>query len=141
MNKDRLNAQQVAQDNAATYNQFLTARAQQAMQKAQLKMMVDRANIGNKLAVDQFNANAKMVTDRFNVDNLIKEILFNTNVRTNQLGNYATGIGNLFSNIGGSLNNYMVNRNARLRDEEMLRSLQARYKEIPQEIIDYILNK
>jgi hypothetical protein len=141
MNKDRLNAQQVAQANAATYNQFLTARAQQAMQKAQLKMMVDRANIGNKLAVDQFNANAKMATDRFNADNLIKKILFNTNVRTNQLENYAAGIGNLFSNIGGSLNNYMINRNARLRDEEMLRSLQARYKEIPQEIIDYILNK
>ena len=141
MNKDRLNTQQVAQANAATYNQFLTARAQQAMQKAQLKMMVDRANIGNKLAVDQFNANAKMATDRFNADNLIKEILFNTNVRTNQLGNYAAGIGNLFSNIGGSLNNYMVNRNARLRDEEVLRSLRARYKEIPQEIIDYILNK
>lgn len=141
MNKDRLNAQQVAQANAATYNQFLTAKAQQAMQKAQLKMMVDRANIGNKLAVDQFNANAKMTTDRFNADNLIKEILFNTNVRTNQLGNYAAGIGNLFSNIGGSLNNYMINRNARLRDEEVLRSLRARYKEIPQEIIDYILNK
>lgn len=141
MNKDRLNAQQVAQANAATYNQFLTARAQQAMQKAQLKMMVDRANIGNKLAVDQFNANAKMTTDRFNADNLIKEILFNTNVRTNQLGNYAAGIGNLFSNIGGSLNNYMINRNARLRDEEVLRSLRARYKEIPQEIMDYILNK
>lgn len=141
MNKDRLNAQQVAQANAATYNQFLTARAQQAMQKAQLKMMVDRANIGNKLAVDQFNANAKMAADRFNADNLIKEILFNTNVRTNQLGNYATGIGNLFSNIGGSFNNYMMNRNARLRDEEVLRSLRARYKEIPQEIMDYILNK
>lgn len=141
MNKDRLNAQQVAQANAATYNQFLTARAQQAMQKAQLKMMVDRANIGNKLAVDQFNANAKMTTDRFNADNLIKEILFNTNVRTNQLGNYAAGIGNLFSNIGGSLNNYIINRNARLRDEEVLRSLRARYKEIPQEIMDYILNK
>lgn len=141
MNKDRLNAQQVAQANAATYNQFLTARAQQAMQKAQLKMMVDRANIGNKLAVDQFNANSKLAVDQFNTNNLIKELLFNNNVRTTQLGNYAAGIGNLFSNIGGSLNNYMINRNARLRDEEMLRSLRARYKEIPQEIMDYILNK
>lgn len=141
MNKDRLNAQQVAQANAATYNQFLTARAQQAMQKAQLKMMVDRANIGNKLAVDQFNANSKLAVDQFNTNNLIKELLFNNNVRTTQLGNYAAGIGNLFSNIGGSLNNYMINRNARLRDEEVLRSLQARYKEIPQEIMDYILNK
>ena len=141
MNKDRLNAQQVAQANAATYNQFLTARAQQAMQKAQLKMMVDRANIGNKLAVDQFNANSKLAVDQFNTNNLIKELLFNNNVRTTQLGNYAAGIGNLFSNIGGSLNNYMINRNARLRDEEVLRSLRARYKEIPQEIMDYILNK
>ena len=141
MNKDRLNAQQVAQANAATYNQFLTARAQQAMQKAQLKMMVDRANIGNKLAVDQFNANSKLAVDQFNTNNLIKELLFNNNVRTTQLGNYAAGIGNLFSNIGGSLNNYMINRNARLRDEEALRSLRARYKEIPQEIMDYILNK
>lgn len=141
MNKDRLNAQQVAQANAATYNQFLTARAQQAMQKAQLKMMVDRANIGNKLAVDQFNANSKLAVDQFNTNNLIKELLFNNNVRTTQLGNYAAGIGNLFSNIGGSLNNYMINRNARLRDEEMLRSLRARYKDIPQEIMDYILNK
>ena len=141
MNKDRLNAQQVAQANAATYNQFLTARAQQAMQKAQLKMMVDRANIGNKLAVDQFNANSKLAVDQFNTNNLIKELLFNNNVRTTQLGNYAAGIGNLFNNIGGSLNNYMINRNARLRDEEMLRSLRARYKEIPQEIMDYILNK
>lgn len=141
MNKDRLNAQQVAQANVATYNQFLTARAQQAMQKAQLKMMVDRANIGNKLAVDQFNANSKLAVDQFNTNNLIKELLFNNNVRTTQLGNYAAGIGNLFSNIGGSLNNYMINRNARLRDEEVLRSLRARYKEIPQEIMDYILNK
>lgn len=141
MNKDRLNAQQVAQANAATYNQFLTARAQQAMQKAQLKMMVDRANIGNKLAVDQFNANSKLAVDQFNTNNLIKELLFNNNVRTTQLGNYAAGIGNLFNNIGGSLNNYMINRNARLRDEEALRSLRARYKEIPQEIMDYILNK
>lgn len=141
MNKDRLNAQQVAQANAATYNQFLTTRAQQAMQKAQLKMMVDRANIGNKLAVDQFNANSKLAVDQFNTNNLIKELLFNNNVRTTQLGNYAAGIGNLFSNIGGSLNNYMINRNARLRDEEVLRSLRARYKEIPQEIMDYILNK
>lgn len=141
MNKDRLNAQQVAQANAATYNQFLTARAQQAMQKAQLKMTVDRANIGNKLAVDQFNANSKLAVDQFNTNNLIKELLFNNNVRTTQLGNYAAGIGNLFSNIGGSLNNYMINRNARLRDEEVLRSLRARYKEIPQEIMDYILNK
>lgn len=141
MNKDRLNAQQVAQANAATYNQFLTARAQQAMQKAQLKMMVDRANIGNKLAVDQFNANSKLAVDQFNTNNLIKELLFNNNVRTTQLGNYAAGIGNLFNNIGGSLNNYMINRNARLRDEEVLRSLRARYKEIPQEIMDYILNK
>jgi hypothetical protein len=141
MNKDRLNAQQVAQANAATYNQFLTARAQQAMQKAQLKMMVDRANIGNKLAVDQFNANSKLAVDQFNTNNLIKELLFNNNVRTTQLGNYAAGIGNLFSNISGSLNNYMINRNARLRDEEVLRSLRARYKEIPQEIMDYILNK
>jgi hypothetical protein len=141
MNKDRLNAQQVAQANAATYNQFLTARAQQAMQKVQLKMMVDRANIGNKLAVDQFNANSKLAVDQFNTNNLIKELLFNNNVRTTQLGNYAAGIGNLFSNIGGSLNNYMINRNARLRDEEVLRSLRARYKEIPQEIMDYILNK
>lgn len=141
MNKDRLNAQQVAQANAATYNQFLTARAQQAMQKAQLKMMVDRANIGNKLAVDQFNANSKLAVDQFNTNNLIKELLFNNNVRTTQLGNYAAGIGNLFSNIGGSLNNYMINRNARLRDEEVLRTLRARYKEIPQEIMDYILNK
>ena len=141
MNKDRLNAQQVAQANATTYNQFLTTRAQQAMQKAQLKMMVDRANIGNKLAVDQFNANSKLAVDQFNTNNLIKELLFNNNVRTTQLGNYAAGIGNLFSNIGGSLNNYMINRNARLRDEEVLRSLRARYKEIPQEIMDYILNK
>lgn len=141
MNKDRLNAQQVAQANAATYNQFLTARAQRAMQKAQLKMMVDRANIGNKLAVDQFNANSKLAVDQFNTNNLIKELLFNNNVRTTQLGNYAAGIGNLFNNIGGSLNNYMINRNARLRDEEVLRSLRARYKEIPQEIMDYILNK
>lgn len=141
MNKDRLNAQQVAQANAATYNQFLTARAQQAMQKAQLKMMVDKANISNKLAVDQFNANSKLAVDQFNTNNLIKELLFNNNVRTTQLGNYAAGIGNLFSNIGGSLNNYMINRNARLRDEEVLRSLRARYKEIPQEIMDYILNK
>jgi hypothetical protein len=141
MNKDRLNAQQVAQANAATYNQFLTARAQQAMQKAQLKMMVDRANIDNKLAVDQFNANSKLAVDQFNTNNLIKELLFNNNVRTTQLGNYAAGIGNLFSNIGGSLNNYMINRNARLRDEEVLRVLRARYKEIPQEIMDYILNK
>lgn len=141
MNKDRLNAQQVAQANATTYNQFLTARAQQAMQKAQLKMMVDRANIGNKLAVDQFNANSKLAVDQFNTNNLIKELLFNNNVRTTQLGNYAAGIGNLFNNIGGSLNNYMINRNARLRDEEVLRSLRARYKEIPQEIMDYILNK
>lgn len=141
MNKDRLNAQQVAQANAATYNQFLTARAQQAMQKAQLKMAVDRANIGNKLAVDQFNANSKLAVDQFNTNNLIKELLFNNNVRTTQLGNYAAGISNLFSNIGGSLNNYMINRNARLRDEEVLRSLRARYKEIPQEIMDYILNK
>lgn len=141
MNKDRLNAQQVAQANAATYNQFLTARAQQAMQKAQLKMMADRANIGNKLAVDQFNANSKLAVDQFNTNNLIKELLFNNNVRTTQLGNYAAGIGNLFNNIGGSLNNYMINRNARLRDEEVLRSLRARYKEIPQEIMDYILNK
>lgn len=141
MNKDRLNAQQVAQANTATYNQFLTARAQQAMQKAQLKMMVDKANISNKLAVDQFNANSKLAVDQFNTNNLIKELLFNNNVRTTQLGNYAAGIGNLFSNIGGSLNNYMINRNARLRDEEVLRSLRARYKEIPQEIMDYILNK
>lgn len=141
MNKDRLNAQQVARANAATYNQFLTARAQQAMQKAQLKMMVDGANIGNKLAVDQFNANSKLAVDQFNTNNLIKELLFNNNVRTTQLGNYAAGIGNLFNNIGGSLNNYMINRNARLRDEEVLRSLRARYKEIPQEIMDYILNK
>lgn len=141
MNKDRLNAQQVAQANAATYNQFLTARAQQAMQKAQLKMMVDKANISNKLAVDQFNANSKLAVDQFNTNNLIKELLFNNNVRTTQLGNYAAGIGNLFSNIGGSLNNYMINRNARLRDEEVLRSLRARYKEIPQEIMDYISNK
>jgi hypothetical protein len=40
-----------------------------------------------------------------------------------------------------SIDNYMINRNARLRDEEVLRSLRARYKEIPQEIMDYILNK
>lgn len=141
INRDRLNAQQVAQSNVAAYNNFLTDRMQQAMQKAQLQMMVDKANIGNKLAVDQFNANAKLATDQFNTNNIIKELLFNNNVRANQLGNYAAGIGNLFNNIGGALNNYMVNRNARKRDEEVLRSLRARYNDIPEEIMKYILNK
>ena len=139
INKDKLNAQAVAQSNTTAYNNYLAAKAQQAMGKAQLQMMVDKANIGNKLAVDQFNANAKLTADQFNTNNKIKEILGNNAIETTKLNNYAQGISNLLGNIGGSIDTFTRNSMSRKRDAEALRALRARYKDIPDEILKYII--
>lgn len=139
INKDKLNAQAVAQSNATAYNNYLAAKAQQAMGKAQLQMMVDKANIGNKLAVNQFNANAKLIADRFNTNNKIKEILGNNAIETTKLNNYAQGVSNLLSNIGGSIDNYTTNKMSRKRDAEKLRAIETLAPNIPNELKQYIL--
>ena len=138
INKDKLNAQEIAKFNVGNYNNYLTAKAQQALQKAQLQMMVDKANVDNKLAVDRLNANAKLMTDQYNTENLVKELLFNNNVKTTKLGNYAQGISNLLGNIGGSIDNYTKNKAARKRDAEKLRAIQTMNKDVPVEILKYI---
>lgn len=139
INKDKLNAQAVAQSNANAYNNYLAAKAQQAMGKAQLQMMVDKANIGNKLAVDQFNANAKLTADQFNTNNKIKEILSNNAIETTKLNDYAQGVSNLLGNIGGSIDNYTTNKMSRKRDAEKLRAIETLAPNIPNELKQYIL--
>ena len=139
INKDKLNAQTVTQGNVNNYNNYLAAKAQQAIGKAQLQMMVDKANIGNKLAVNQFNANAKLTADQFNTNNKIKEILGNNAIETTKLNNYAQGVSNLLGNIGGSIDTFTKNSMSRKRDAEALRALRARYKDIPDEILNYII--